>query len=193
MVLGLSLPWAKQVLSLDADCDPSVPLKAQQGAISLAPKRAVEVVQMDYTQGGLGRVFVARLEDGESVYQAVETIARREGVSSGVVWALGGMRRGKVVTGPETPTGRIEPHYQEFDDARELVGIGTVFLQEGAPSLHFHAGIGRGDSALVGCPRAGMSVFLVLEVVILELLGLQAARVMDDEAGLRLLRIVGAK
>jgi len=148
---------------------------------------------MDYTQGRLGRVFVARLQDGESVYQAVEIIARREGVSSAVVWALGGMRRGKVVTGPEHPTGKIVPHYQEFDDARELVGVGTVFLQDGAPSLHFHAGIGRGDSALVGCPRAGMSVFLVLEVVILELLDLEAARVMDETAGLRLLKILNAK
>jgi predicted DNA-binding protein with PD1-like motif len=66
-----------------------------------------------------------------------------------------------------------------------------VFLQEGAPALHFHAGIGRGDSALVGCPRAGMSVFLVLEVVIIELLGVQAARVLDEQAGLHLLRIFG--
>ena len=144
---------------------------------------------MDYTQGSLGRVFVARLTDGESVYEAVEEIARREGVSAAVVLAVGGMRQGKVVTGPESPTGRIVPHYEEFDDARELVGVGTVFLSEGAPSLHLHAGIGRGDSALVGCPRAGMAVFLVLEVVMIELLGIAAERAMDEEAGLRLLRI----
>ena len=30
---------------------------------------------MQYTQGQLGRVFVARLEDGESVYEVVEEIA----------------------------------------------------------------------------------------------------------------------
>ena len=147
---------------------------------------------MNYTQGNLGRVFVARLEDGESVYTAVEEIATREGVSSAAVLAVGGMRKGKVVTGPVSPTGKIVAHYEEFDDARELVGVGTVFPQDGKPSLHFHAGIGRGDSALVGCPRAGMSVFLVLEVVIIELLGVNAQRMPDKASGLNLLRILAS-
>lgn len=144
---------------------------------------------MEYTKGSLGRVFVARLHDGESIYEAVEQIAVREGIQSASVLAVGGMRSGKVVTGPENPTGKIVPHYEEFDDAREIVGVGTLFLQDGKPSLHFHAGIGRGDSALVGCPRAGMSVFLVLEVVIIELTGMDARRELDPEFGLHLLSI----
>jgi predicted DNA-binding protein with PD1-like motif len=146
---------------------------------------------MNYTQGRLGRVFVARLEDGESIYDAVTEIARREVVAAAAVLAVGGVRRAKVVTGPENPTGKIVPHVEEFDDARELVGIGTLFLQDGAPSLHFHAGIGRGDSALVGCPRVEMSVFLVLEVVIIEMADVNAARVLDEASGLNLLRILG--
>jgi len=146
---------------------------------------------MRYTAGSLGRVFVARLEDGESIYITVEDIARKEGLSSAFVLAIGGMRKGKVVTGPEQPTGPIVPHYEEFDDARELVGVGTLFPQDDKPSLHFHAGIGRRDTALVGCPRAGMSVFLVLEVIIIELLGVNAERVMDEAAGLRLLQVLG--
>ena len=146
---------------------------------------------MEYVQGSLGRVFVARLAEGESIYEAVEEIARKEGVSSAAVLAIGGMRRGKVVTGPESPTGKIVPHYEEFDDAREVVGVGTLFPAGGQPSLHFHAGIGRGDSALVGCPRAGMSVFLVLEVVIIEITGLTAERVLDEPSGLHLLRLAG--
>ncbi len=145
---------------------------------------------MRYTQGSMGRVFVARLEDGQSIYEAVEEIAGREGVNAAAVFAVGGMRKGKVVTGPESPTGKIVPHYEEFDDARELVGVGTVFLSEGKPALHFHAGIGRGDSALVGCPRAGMSVFLVLEVVIVELVGVAAERAYDERSGLNLLKVV---
>ena len=146
---------------------------------------------MNYTQGRLGRVFVARLEDGESIYDAVTEIARREAVAAAAVLAVGGVRRAKVVTGPENPTGKIVPHVEEFDDARELVGIGTLFLQDGAPSLHFHAGIGRGDSALVGCPRVEMSVYLVLEVVIIEMADVNAARVLDEASGLNLLRILG--
>ena len=146
---------------------------------------------MQYTQGTLGRVFVARLNDGESVYEAVEQIASREKIDSAAVLAVGGMRSGKVVTGPQATTGKIVPHVEEFDDARELVGVGTLFQQEDKPSLHFHAGIGRGSEALVGCPRVAMSVYLVLEVVIIELLGVDAKRVMDTDFGLHLLSILG--
>jgi len=144
---------------------------------------------MDYTQGRLGRVFVARLDDGESVYDAVHKIASKEGVAAAMVLAIGGIRRGKVVTGPVSATGRVVPHVEEFDDARELIGIGTVFMKDGAPSLHLHAGIGRGDSALVGCPRIEMSVYLVLEVVIIELIGMNAQRALDAGSGLHLLEI----
>jgi len=145
---------------------------------------------MRYTQGSVGRVFAARLEEGESVYDAVTEIARAEQVQAGVVFAVGGMRRGRVVTGPENSVGPIVPHIEEFDDARELVGIGTLFPSEGEPSLHFHAGIGRGTSALVGCPREGMSVFLVLEVIVLELLNVAAARELDEASGMHLLQIL---
>lgn len=146
---------------------------------------------MEYTQGTLGRVFVARLHDGESIYEAVEEIATKEGVESAAVMAVGGIRSGKVVTGPMNTTGKIEPHYEEFNDAREMVGFGTVFMQEGKPALHFHAGIGRKERSLVGCPRAGMSVYLILEVVIVELLGVQATREMDSEFGVNLLKVLG--
>jgi predicted DNA-binding protein with PD1-like motif len=146
---------------------------------------------MRYTQGSLGRVFVARLEDGESVYDAVHDLAGQENVTAAAVLAVGGMRRGRVVTGPESPTGEIVPHIEEFDDARELVGVGTLFPEDGRPSLHFHAGLGRGGSALVGCPRVEMATFLVLEVVVIELLGVDAERTLDEASGFNLLQILG--
>lgn len=147
---------------------------------------------MKYTKGSIGRVFVARLEEGESIYKVVQDIAAREGIAAATVLAVGGIRKGKVVTGPQQATGPVVPHYEEFDDARELVGVGTVFLQEEQPALHFHAAIGREQTALVGCPRAGMSVYLILEVVIIELTGLAAVRAFDEGAGLNLLRIGGS-
>jgi predicted DNA-binding protein with PD1-like motif len=146
---------------------------------------------MEYTQGNLGRVFVARLHDGESVYAAVEEIAVKEGVEKAAVLAVGGIRSGKVVTGPVNPTGKLVPHHEEFNDARELVGVGALFPQDGKPSLHFHAGIGRGENALVGCPRDGMAVYLVLEVIIIEMTGIAAERALDAETGIHLLTILG--
>jgi hypothetical protein len=144
---------------------------------------------MRYTEGKLGRVFVARLEEGESIYAAVESIATKEKIACASVMAIGGMESGKVVTGPENKRGKIVPHFEEFDEKREIVGVGTLFPQNGKPSLHFHAGMGRRDKAIVGCLRAAMSVFLILEVVIIELLGIDASREPDPDLGVSLLRI----
>ena len=144
---------------------------------------------MRYSQGKMGRVFVACLEDGESIYTAVENIATKENIKSAAVWAVGGMRRGKVVVGPKMTTGKIYPMHEEFDDAREIVGFGTVFVADGSPKLHFHAGIGRGDKAIVGCPRDGMDVYLTLEVVIIELEDINATRELNEDFGVHLLTI----
>jgi len=77
--------------------------------------------------------------------------------------------------------------FREFDDAREVVGTGTLFWDETGPQLHLHAGVGRGDQALVGCPRGGATAFCVLEVVVLEIKGIEAARSLDPGTGLKLL------
>jgi len=147
---------------------------------------------MRYSQGNLGRIFVACLEDGESIYEAVENIAVRENIKNAACWAVGGMRRGKVVVGPKETTGKIDPQHYEFDDAREITGFGTVFQADGKPKLHFHAAIGRGSDAVVGCPRDGFEVYLTLEVVIIELNDIDAARELRPEFGVSLLSIHNA-
>ena len=144
---------------------------------------------MDYCEGKAGRVFVLRLGDGEAIYDAIEGVCQREGVRSATIQAVGGIRSSRIVTGPETVTLEIDPHYEEFDDARELVGVGTIFMCEGKPTLHFHAGVGRGREALVGCPRGGAKVFLVMEVVIQELLDVDAERRLDPVSKAHLLAI----
>ena len=147
---------------------------------------------MKYTQGSLGRVFVAKLDDGEAIYDAVLEIARREDIRSAAVMAVGGIRSGKVVTGPEDPNGEVVPRVTEFDDARELVGFGTIFPLDGQPSLHMHAGIGDRDHVMIGCPRIEANVYLVLEVVIIELLGVEATREFDPKWAVHVLAIAGA-
>ena len=142
-----------------------------------------------YTEGSLGRVFVARLEDGEPIYDSILLIAEREGIRSAAVMAVGGIRSGTVVTGPEDPNGKVVPRTTTFDDARELVGFGTIFPLDGKPSLHMHAGIGDQDHVMVGCPRIAANVYLVLEVVIIELVGIQASRQFDPEWAVHLLTL----
>ena len=148
---------------------------------------------MDYAQGSIGRVFAARLHDGEEPYAAIEELAALEGIGSAVVLLVGGARSGRVVTGPKQPTGPVEPELREFDDAREMIGVGTLHPSDEGPKLHLHAGFGRGDEALVGCPRYGLTTYLVLEAFIIEVSGLNATRALDAESGLKLLTFLSPK
>jgi predicted DNA-binding protein with PD1-like motif len=85
------------------------------------------------------------------------------------------------------------PHYEEFEDARKVMRVGTLFEHERAPAPHFHAGMGRADSTLAGCPRAGMSVYLVLEVIITELVRLGARRADDHVCEVNLFKLGGVE
>ena len=147
---------------------------------------------MDYEVGNIGRVIVARGFEGEDVYEQIQAVAAKENVTSAAVLVVGGLRKAKVVVGPKDPHGPIEPEFREFDDAREIVGVGTIFSDEEGPKLHLHGAIGRGDEVMAGCPRGGATVFCVLEVVIIEITGTSAVRAPDPELGLKLLSFVGA-
>lgn len=147
---------------------------------------------MEYSQGKIGRVFVVTLKEGEEVYPCLEDLAKKEHIRSALVLCMGGIRWGKLVTGPKDPEGKLEPIYQEFHDAREVFGIGTLFRDEDQPRLHLHVGVGRGNETLVGCARGGASVYLIQEITVLELVGIDARRVDDPETGLKLLRLLGA-
>lgn len=148
---------------------------------------------MEYQVGDTGRVIVARGFEGDDVYAEIERIAAAEDVRCAAVVMLGGLRTGKVVVGPKNPTGPLEPIMREFADAREIAGVGTIFCDEDGPKLHLHGAIGRGDEVIAGCPRGGATVFCLLEVVIIELIGVDAARAVDPEIGLKVLTIANAK
>jgi predicted DNA-binding protein with PD1-like motif len=144
---------------------------------------------MDYAVGQIGRVIVARGFEGEDLYGQIESLAAKENLQCAAVLLVGGLRSAKVVTGPKSPTGPIEPNFVSFDDARELAGVGTIFPDEGTPKLHLHGGIGRGKEALVGCPRGGAKVFCVMEAILFEIVGVNARRDIDPQIGLKLLTL----
>lgn len=81
---------------------------------------------MEYVQGQVGRAFQVTLAEGEEVYPCLESLAIREDIRSAVVLCVGGIRRGKLVTGPKDPHAKSEPIYREFDDARKFLGFGTL-------------------------------------------------------------------
>jgi uncharacterized protein len=144
---------------------------------------------MEYEIGTTGRVVVVRLQDGDPIYASIEGVAQKERIASAAVWIVGGIKNATVVAGPKQqdvfPLNTIDRH---FDDAREIVGFGTIFTNaSGQPRLHLHAAIGKGEEVIAGCPRKGADCWLVDEVVMLEITGTRAQRTKSEKCGLELL------
>jgi predicted DNA-binding protein with PD1-like motif len=147
---------------------------------------------MQYSEGRLGRVFILRLEEGDRLNDTIEDFAREQKISHGLAFFLGGSGDGsKMVVGPEADRDTIIPMLHTLRGAQEVLALGTLIPNEsGVAVLHMHAAAGREGKATVGCTRAGVAVWLVGEVVLLEILGTEMARRKKDPAtGFQLLRI----
>ena len=55
--------------------------------------------------------------------------------------------------------------------------------------LHLHAAFGRDDKVTAGCIRAGVTTWVVGEVVVMELTGSDALRRVDPATGFELLQV----
>jgi uncharacterized protein len=144
---------------------------------------------MKATQGKIGRVFVIRLEDGDKVPDCIENFAAENKISAGLVILEGGLGSGQVVVGPRY-SDRMppEPMLLPVDGAHEVVGAGLIVPGEnGQPNLHIHAALGRSGQTVTGCLRPGVDTWLVGEVIIYEIVGLNAQRKLDPKSGFNLL------
>ena len=145
---------------------------------------------MKYSSAQLGRVIVIRLEDGDVVHECIEEAARAEGIARAAVILLGAAAGGsRLVVGPEDGrAAEIAPMERVLHDVHEMVGAGTIFPDEsGRPVLHLHAAFGRDDRVTAGCIRAGVTTWVVGEVVLIELVGSEATRRVDPATGFELL------
>ena len=128
---------------------------------------------MRYSEAGMGRVFVLRLEQGEVVHTVIEEFAREKSVNAAAVISLGGADRGtRLVTGPENGD-VLKPGMpllsNVLDAVHESSGVGTIFPDgAGKPVLHLHISCGRDRSATLGCARNGVVVWQYMEVIVLE-------------------------
>ncbi len=145
---------------------------------------------MQFSEGRVGRVFVVRLEDGEKVPDAIESFALQKGLERALVILLGGVQDGsRIVVGPDAAhLEAIVPLTYALTGIQEIAGVGSLFPGEaGKPVLHLHAAVGREGGASVGCARAGLTVWLVGEVILLEIVGSAARREKDPKSGMELL------
>jgi len=144
---------------------------------------------MKACQGQIGRVFIIRLEDGDVVPGCIERFAEENGVSVGQVILVGGVGGGEVVVGPrsseEMPP---QPMLLPVDGAHEVLGVGVLAPDEdGKPVLHIHAALGRSGQTMSGCLRPGVTTWLVGEVILYEILGVNVTRVRDEASDFDLL------
>ncbi|MBF0481002.1 MAG: DNA-binding protein [Desulfovibrionaceae bacterium] len=145
---------------------------------------------MQYSQGTIGRVFVLRLGDGDKLPGSIEDFAAAHGVSQAFCALVGGADDGsRVVAGPRD--GAVmppEPMTQAIHGVHEAAAVGTIFPDaKGQPKLHMHAALGRGKDTVTGCVRAGVDIWKIGEVVILEIAGTDMARRIDPQTGFELL------
>jgi uncharacterized protein len=143
---------------------------------------------MQYSTGSIGRVFVVRFDDGDDLIECIKEVARKEGIKAGVIQLLGGMQCASMVCGPKDTVRPPEPMWEGFSDGREVLGFGTIFLSDGEPSIHLHGAVGRNKETLTGCIRTKTRVFLLVEAVITEIIGINATKKPDAQSGITMLR-----
>ena len=150
---------------------------------------------MKACEGRIRQVFVIRLEDGDVVPDCIERFARRKRVSVGQAILVGGIGGGNVVVGPRRSDQRPpEPVLLPIDGAHEVVGVGVLAPgEDGKPTLHIHAALGRAGQTLTGCLRHGVTTWLVGEVILYEILGAKMVRIRDKQSGFELLEPVSDK
>ncbi len=144
---------------------------------------------MKSAEGTVGRVFVLRLEDGDRIPDCIEEFAQEKGIKGGFCSLLGGIGKGRLVEGPEDGAASpVVPMLRQIENVHEAVALGTLFPSEdGTPRLHMHAALGRDGKVRAGCVRAGIDVWKICEVVILEILETGMSRVLDRSTGFEVL------
>jgi predicted DNA-binding protein with PD1-like motif len=144
---------------------------------------------MIYKAGTIGKVLLARFDHGEPIVPALAELCRRENILSGWFFLFGALADGRMVAGPKDAALPPEPVWTEFAKPHEIVGMGSVAEKDGAPSLHLHASLGRGEDALTGCIRKDGAVFLVVEALVFQIAGVSASRKPFAPSGLELLSV----
>lgn len=138
---------------------------------------------MEYQAGNTGRVFYIRLDDGEDLHAGITELVSKENVRCAWFHVFGGLRRAGVVIGPREPVMPPEPVWKDVNDTREVVGTGSVFWDDDKPLIHLHAAMGHHGETLTGCVRKDIKVYLILELMLVEVVGIDVTRPWFKQGG----------
>ncbi len=138
---------------------------------------------MDYRTGSIGRVLMIRFDHGDDLLEGLKEIVQKENIRSAWFQILGGLRQAGVVTGPEEPVMPPTPVWRDVDEAREALGSGSIHMDGDNPVIHLHAALGHHGDTLTACVRKNTRVYLILEVMLLELDNIDASRPWYEKGG----------
>ncbi|MCU0652193.1 MAG: DNA-binding protein [Candidatus Omnitrophica bacterium] len=146
---------------------------------------------MKYTKGQIGRIFMVKFDHKDIFLEKLAGLAKKEKIRSASLIFLGAFAEGDLVTGPKKPVIPPEPNKVKFQGGWEVMGLGTIFSnRKGEPQIHIHTSMGKKEKVLTGCLRGKSKVFLVIEALVLELIGIKVAKDIDPQTGLNLLKIL---
>lgn len=146
---------------------------------------------MEYHEGKIGRTFIIKIEHQDDFLQCLKEVFIKEKVNCAYFYVIGAIKEAKFVSGPENlaiPPAQIWKHMK--DKGMELVGIGSIFNMDNEPNIHLHAALGKDSEVNVGCIRTDAHAFIVLEVFVIEILGINIIREFDKTTGLSLLKFL---
>ncbi len=141
---------------------------------------------MQYSEGQLGRVFTVRVDDREDFIREIRRFVSVMDIHSGMIHFLGATRSAKIVAGPEEPVLPPVPRREEIHGGWELFGFATIYPGDEGPAIHIHTAAGKGIRSLAGCLREEAEVYIVIEAVIMEFVGISARRTFDEKTGVDL-------
>lgn len=132
---------------------------------------------MEYRAGKTGKIIVIRFDNDDDLLQELMNVVKIEGIKAGYFNLIGGLQQADVVTGPIEPTMPPVPVWSKIDGAREVVGIGSIFLDENEePRIHLHSALGHHGTTTTGCVRKGTRTYLILEAYLIEILDINVTR-----------------
>ena len=121
------------------------------------------------------------LKAGEKIHEGVLKLARKEGVKTGAVSAIGGVDE-LVLSYFDLKKKKYEEHrFDEFMEVASLVG--NITVKDGEPFLHVHGTFGRRDLSVVAGHVISGRVRPFLEVSIVKASNTVLRR-MDKKTGL---------
>jgi len=137
-----------------------------------------------FTNNGLGKIHILRLDPGDDVLESIEAFIARENICGGVVLSGIGTLDCCVLHMVMTTDYPPVEHFERWENvALELASLSGV-IANGAP--HLHTVVSDSKAAYAGHLERGCRILYLGEVVIAEIEGFNSARVPNAQ-GIRML------